>query len=314
MVASQPAVDSGHNLNTLLTSRLYYARPKAAESSLAVQPSTLLHIPSPLPAFLYDHRSSDSTVDCDEDVRETIRQLEKIAEDLRAMGDEITVPAYARPRLSLRAMMKARAHPAPSLPSPPSDETESVDSHCSSSTTSSSAQYHAPILTGELSFDDMDAERSQQSLAMDIAFGMEIPRIMVTIPSSDELTEDNNRYPSRDSPWRNAGLWDGEPDEVRWVEEYGQWNTQIKRKRGDTSEPWSDSDSDTSSIASSLFITVPDTSSLTTSPPSSPVGYRDAPSTYDTHVRPSHPQSSFDTDYTFFSVFMRQLLLPPKVQ
>lgn len=228
------------------------------------------------------------------------------------MGDEITVPAYARPRLSLRAIMKARAHPAPSLPSPPSDETESVDSHCSSSTTSSSAQYHAPILTGELSFDNMDAERSQQSLAMDIAFGMEIPRIMVTLPSSDELTEDNNRYPSRDSPWRNAGLWDGEPDEVRWVEEYGQWNTQVKRKRGDTSDAWSDSDSDTSSIASSLFITVPDTSSLTTSPPSSPVGYLDSPSTYDTHVRPSHSHSSLTLIPPFSQSLCGSSSYPPR--
>ena len=271
------------NFETLLSS--YYFDPALDDDDCA---SSSTHA-SASQLSLSSHGGSARSSVVERDVRETIRQLEAIADDLRAMDTEASDSSSPTDPFSQRCNSPSAIllRETCALPTN-SDEAESTDSHCSSSSSQSSANYHAPILNGALAFHDWHDRDSGISFDWDFPFGRDIPRIMITIPSSDDLAdEDDHELCSPQDlscPWRRARLWDGEPDEVKWVEEYGHWHEpghSVTMKRRDTAEMWCDSDSDSSSDSSSLFTSIRETSSISTSPPSSPVSPRDSPPSYE---------------------------------
>ena len=285
------------NFETLLTSYYFDPALDVDNASSSSRPASVAQRPSS--SGMDPARASV----IQSDVRETIRQLEAIADDLRAMDTEASSsqssPEYSSQRdpqneISLRETCMSPTN---------SDESCSTDSHCSSSSSNSSASFHAPILKGALSFQDWHDRDTAISFDFDFPFGMDIPRIMITIPSSDDLADDEDNEPCSPQvcPWRRAHLWDGEPDEVKWVEEYGHWHDtphSITAKRRECAETWSDSDSDTSSDSSSLFHSVRETSSISTSPPSSPVSPRDSPPSYAKYGPVSVQSTHLDLHHT----------------
>ncbi|PSR71027.1 hypothetical protein PHLCEN_2v13075 [Hermanssonia centrifuga] len=186
--------------------------------------------------------------------------------------DRPAVPTLDRPPLQMMITPLSRPQ------SPSASSVNMSDSSCDSGRSLSSLEsFHAPILNGQHSLAFLHNEVSQHSMSAGIAFGMKIPRIMVTVPSSEQLLECAQSY-------GNEGHAD-QSDEVKWLEEYGQWDNPAEGSWKDmhSTDDDDDNDSDASSFASSLFITVPDSSSISTSPPLSPTSPPNSPPAYEHH-------------------------------
>ncbi len=275
---SENAVNSPPNLNGVLSSRHSPSISTAKRTS-----NSALSTPPLCPQrFAPSHGPPRELVA--DDVRETIWHLEQIAKELRAMDtDRPAVPTLDRP--PLQTMITPLSRPQ----SPSASSVNMSDSSCDSGRSLSSLEsFHAPILNGQHSLAFLHNEVSQQSMSAGIAFGMKIPRIMVTVPSSEQLLECAQSY-------GNEGHAD-QSDEVKWLEEYGQWDNPAEGSWKDmhSTDDDDDNDSDASSFASSLFITVPDSSSISSSPPLSPTSPPNSPPAYEHHVRTStfHTRSS----------------------
>lgn len=281
------SLNDDHTPLGLLTSRRSPPAPRCP-------PTTLPAIPEH-PLYGHDDRSRCSMVE--PDVRETIRQLEQIAVDLKAMEPRPRCGSLplSSTETPLHPLGAAAVHPSSTSALVAPERHSTIDSrHASSipfppSTSATSQDPHVAIFDRAITHGDGPVRDSSQSITSHWAYGMEIPGITITVPSSDELAEvaadKCSPEGSEDSTRRNAGLWDEEPDELKWLEEYGQWS----KTRRDPSGSWSDSDTDTTSSdssASSLFTCAPETSSISTSPPNSPTRAGDLrrPS-YEGHVR-----------------------------
>ncbi len=122
------------------------------------------------------------------------------------------------------------------------------------------------------------ARMSQLRLSATLA--AQQPQIKLTAPSEESLSK-RRLEPVLERNPRWAGLWDGEPDEIQWIEEYGQWSTaDIEQPQVELGAA-SDYESDAHSVTSSIFTTIPDTSSMSTSPPTSPTKARQSPVYHD---------------------------------
>lgn len=272
-----------------LSSRPFRPSPLALYSSSKTSPALRNAAPAPRP------RSH---------VQETIRQLEKVAQEVIAMRERerrlakrpAPPPPSPPPECAMQVVTERRP-PSPSRHSDISASDESSSNYSSHSSSPSSSPglagnpepFHAPILKGEIPATWL-ARLSQRHLSATLL--VDQPKITLTSPSEEELPQQVQPAPeSEPKPKRNprwAGLWDGEPDEIRWIEEYGQWSSPSDEQPQDQDElgAASDYDSDAHSIASSLFTTLPDTSSMSTSPPTSPTKARQSPLYYE-HVSTS---------------------------
>ncbi|KAJ3524420.1 hypothetical protein NM688_g8566 [Phlebia brevispora] len=262
-------------------------------STRPFRPSPLALYVSPATSPIVRHATPKKTRDHRAEVRETIDQLEKVAEEVRLLTARETPPRP--PKCYLRSAPKPVPPPLPERPaalapeepgsasSSASSSPSSSPSSSSASSSSSSVSFHAPILKGQLP-PSLYARPLQKHLSRDVSLTVAEPELTVvpTVPSQAA-----KREPSLQRNPRWSGLWDGEPDEIQWIEEYGQWSTSSDEAEPQTDEliDSSNYDSDAHSITSSVFTTLPDSSSISTSPPTSPTRARPL-SVHQDHVVP----------------------------
>lgn len=189
--------------------------------------------------------------DADRDICETIRQLEQLAEELRAMDIEIPPPRPPTRRLVHPPPRHSSLPPARRMHVVVEEElpTSSDTRPSSTASTRGSDHTHLPLSppTGLAYLSDTSSS--------DEGRGTIMPRIVLTVPSAEQLSAGYQRgVPAVDGD---------EMDEVQWVEEYGHWGNSSSETAGDC-------DSDRSSTASSLSLHGSESSSLFTSPPNSP--------------------------------------------
>lgn len=178
---------------------------------------------------------------------ETLGKLEQLANELRDMDHVIPPRPPTRrlvrppPRISSLHALRFEQDSYESLP----------DSRRSSF--DSSDGYHSPLLNGHhhLAYLRDDVSTSEDGLQADI------PRIVLTVPSSEELFRRHQTPPIEvDLMFAEESM-----DVMEWLDEYGLWTDS-------GAEEWSDdSDSDTSSL---FVYASSETSSIHTSPPNSP--------------------------------------------
>ncbi|KAF7793502.1 hypothetical protein EIP86_004614 [Pleurotus ostreatoroseus] len=234
------------------------------------------------------------------ELQETIRQLERVAQEVKLMHGHPRGRGKARapsppplppaipPRNPMRRLARPRT-PSPPRPLPPSDSDDSSSSYSSTNSSPNSSPgsspdlsdpFHAPILKGEVPPAWLIARMSHLRLAATLA--AQQPQIKLTAPSEESLARARLTSVKEQRNPRWAGLWDGEPDEIKWIEEYGQWSPPIPAEQPqDELGAASDYDSDALSVASSIFTNIPDTSSMSTSPPTSPTKARQSPVYHD---------------------------------
>lgn len=187
--------------------------------------------------------------DTDRDIHETIKQLEQLAHELRAMDIDITPPHFPRRKVVRPPPRRSSLHHRMSVIPECNSSSSSRPSTAKSTSTATQSTLSVPFPSSLAYLNDHHASNERLQLTT-------TPRIVLTVPSAEQLntviTDDERTGPAAEGE---------EMDEVQWVEEYGQW--------GDTSSE-SDGASDRASVASSLFLNGSNSSSISLTPPNSP--------------------------------------------
>lgn len=213
----------------------------------------------PAAAMTDDSTHTTTMLDSNDDLQETLRQLELLARGLKSAA-----PTFSPRPSSVYDMFDLP--PRCSAPTPSySGDIDSTKS-CRSSMASTSAGGYTRSLNGS---------RSPSFIfgCPEMSEGLDVPTIVVTGPSPE------GRRRSDDMKIGSVAD-DEDADELQWMEDYGTWDKEVEQSHDDDTADGHESETEPESDADSLFIAVSDSSSVCTSPPTSP-------SNPDKHVRTS---------------------------